>query len=173
MHYHFSNQWRYPYGLSTFVMRGRRGLDRMVVGFTTTYAISVYHHWCFEFESRSGRDVQHYVIKSVTCDRSVFFGGTPVFSINKTDRHNIAEILLKVALTTITLTRILQPYQLVLLKGQLSMDKIMCLLNIVVFWCINAWHKSIPVLPPVTENFHHITLFGLHIPMGVIELTAW
>jgi hypothetical protein len=30
--------------------RGRRG--RMVVGFTTTYAISVYHHWCWEFESR-------------------------------------------------------------------------------------------------------------------------
>jgi len=25
---------------------GRRGRDRMVVGFTTTYAISVYHDWC-------------------------------------------------------------------------------------------------------------------------------
>ena len=24
--------------------RGRRGRDRMVVGFTTTYAISTYHH---------------------------------------------------------------------------------------------------------------------------------
>ena len=24
--------------------RGRRGRDRMVVGFTTTYAISAYHH---------------------------------------------------------------------------------------------------------------------------------
>jgi hypothetical protein len=32
----------------------------MVVGFTTTYAISAYHHWCCEFESRSGRGVQHY-----------------------------------------------------------------------------------------------------------------
>ena len=38
----------------------------MVVGFTTTYAISAYHHWCCEFESRSGRDVQHYVIKFVS-----------------------------------------------------------------------------------------------------------
>jgi hypothetical protein len=28
---------------------GRRGRDRMVVGFTTTYAISAYHHWCCEF----------------------------------------------------------------------------------------------------------------------------
>ena len=25
-------------------MRGRRGRDRMVVGFTTTYAIRAYHH---------------------------------------------------------------------------------------------------------------------------------
>jgi len=39
-----------------------RGRDRMVVGFKTTNAISDYHHWCCEFESRSGRGVQHYVI---------------------------------------------------------------------------------------------------------------
>ena len=26
--------------------RGRRGRDHMVVGFTTTYAISAYNHWC-------------------------------------------------------------------------------------------------------------------------------
>ena len=45
---------------------GRRASDRMVVGFTTTYAISAYHHWCFEFEARSGRGVQQYVIKSET-----------------------------------------------------------------------------------------------------------
>ena len=32
-----------------------------------------------------------------------FSSGTPVFSTNKTDRHDIAEILLKVALNTITL----------------------------------------------------------------------
>jgi len=41
---------------------GRRGRDRMVVGSTTTYAISAYHHWCCEFESRWGRGVQHYAI---------------------------------------------------------------------------------------------------------------
>jgi hypothetical protein len=40
------------------------------VGFTTTYAIRAYHHWR-EFESWSRRGV-HYVIKSVTCDRSGF-----------------------------------------------------------------------------------------------------
>ena len=47
---------------------GRR--DRMVVGFTTTYAISAYHHWCCEFESRSGWDV-HYVIKIVSDLRQI------------------------------------------------------------------------------------------------------
>jgi len=57
-------------------MAGRRSharlnRDRMIVGFTTTYAISTYHHWCCEFESRSGRCVQHYVIKFVSDLRQV------------------------------------------------------------------------------------------------------
>ena len=45
--------------------------------------------------------ILHYVIKlSVTCGRSVVFSGYsgPVSSINKTDCHDITEILLKVAL---------------------------------------------------------------------------
>ena len=37
----------------------------MVVGFTSTYAIGAYHHWCCEFEFRSWSGVQHYVIKFV------------------------------------------------------------------------------------------------------------
>jgi hypothetical protein len=45
--------------------------NRMVVWFTTTYAISSYHHRCCEFESRSGRGVQHYVIKFVSDLRQV------------------------------------------------------------------------------------------------------
>jgi len=43
-----------------------RGRHRIIVGFTTTCAISAYHHWCCEFKSRSGRGVQHYVIKFVS-----------------------------------------------------------------------------------------------------------
>jgi len=35
--------------------------DLMLVGFTTTYAVSAYHHCYCEFESQSGRGVQHYV----------------------------------------------------------------------------------------------------------------
>jgi hypothetical protein len=34
-------------------MMGRRGRGRMVVGFTTTYAISTNHHEHCEFESHS------------------------------------------------------------------------------------------------------------------------
>jgi len=49
---------------------GRRGRDRMVVGFTTTYAIGAYHHW-WEFEYRSRRGVHHYVIKFVSDLRQV------------------------------------------------------------------------------------------------------
>jgi hypothetical protein len=48
------------------IVRGRRGRDRMVVGFTTTYAISAYHLLCCEFESRSERGAQHYVIKFIS-----------------------------------------------------------------------------------------------------------
>jgi hypothetical protein len=52
--------------------------------------------------------IQHYVIKFVSDFQQVtgrwFSLGTPVSSTNKTDLHNIAEILLKVALNTITLT---------------------------------------------------------------------
>ena len=38
----------------------------------------------------------------VTSGRWLFSPGTPVSSINKTDRHDIIEILLKVALNTLT-----------------------------------------------------------------------
>jgi hypothetical protein len=41
---------------------------------------------------------------SVTCGRSVVFSGSPVSFTNKTDRHDITEILLKVALNTIKQT---------------------------------------------------------------------
>jgi len=54
-----------------FSSRGRRARDRMVVEFTTTYAISAYHHWCCEFDCRSGRGVQHYVIKFISDLRQV------------------------------------------------------------------------------------------------------
>jgi hypothetical protein len=56
-----------------------------------------------EFESRSGWGVEHYVMKFDSDLRQVS-PGIPVFSTNKPDRHDIAEILLKVALSTIKQT---------------------------------------------------------------------
>jgi hypothetical protein len=50
---------------------GRRGRDRMVVGITTTCAIGACHHWCWEFESRPGRDIKHHVINVVSDLRQV------------------------------------------------------------------------------------------------------
>ena len=63
---HSSASYKYYLSHCDIKYRGRRGRDIMVVGFTTTYAISTYHHWCCEFESRSRRGVQHYVIKLVS-----------------------------------------------------------------------------------------------------------
>ena len=45
--------------------RTRRGFDRMVVGFTTTYATSAFHHYSCEFESRSWRGV----LDTKLCDK--------------------------------------------------------------------------------------------------------
>jgi hypothetical protein len=52
--------------------------------------------------------IQHYMIKSLSVTCLWFPSGTPVSSTNKTDRRqDIAEILLKLALNTIT-----QPYSI-------------------------------------------------------------
>ena len=79
---------------------GRRGRDRMVVGFTTTCAIIVVSSW-------------RGVLDTILCDKVYqwlatsqwFSQGTPVFSTNKNDCHDITEILLKVALKTINQTK--------------------------------------------------------------------
>jgi len=65
----------YQRGISV-CLRGRHGLDRMVVGLITTYAISTNSHYRREFESSSGvvYSMQHYVIKFDSDLRKVFFG---------------------------------------------------------------------------------------------------
>ena len=67
----------------------------MVVGFKTTYAI-------VSSNPTNGKvySIQHYVIKFVSDLRQVFSPGTPVSSTNKTDHHDITEILLKLTLDT-------------------------------------------------------------------------
>jgi hypothetical protein len=73
----------------------------MVVGFTTTYAITtkVVSSNPAHGEAYS---IQYYVIKSANDLLQGFSTGITVF--NQTDSHDIVEILLKVALNTITLT---------------------------------------------------------------------
>ena len=51
---HLRNKY-IPNNINT--ISGWRGRDHMVVGFTTTYVISAYHHLRCEFESRSWRGV--------------------------------------------------------------------------------------------------------------------
>jgi len=77
----------------------------MYIGFTTTYAISAYHHYRCELESRSGRGVLDTTLCDKVCQRLAtsrwYSPGTPVSSTNKTDRHDITQLLLKVALNTL------------------------------------------------------------------------
>ena len=81
----------------------------MVVGFTTTSAVSAYQHYSCEFEPRSWRDVLDATLCDKVCHSFATEGRwfspvTLVSPINKTDRHDITEILLKVALNIITIT---------------------------------------------------------------------
>jgi hypothetical protein len=102
MQYHVIFWLRITFTFTTNKHRGCRGRDLMVFGFATTYTVSVYHHWCCEFESPSERGIQHYVIKFVSDLLQV--GGflrSSVSSTNKTDRNDMTNILLKVALIPI------------------------------------------------------------------------
>ena len=73
------------------------------------HAISSYRRWSCEFESRSWWGVLDTTLCDKVCQwlaTSLWFSlGTPAFSTNKTDRHDITEILLKVSLNTIALTQ--------------------------------------------------------------------
>ena len=85
---------------------GRRGLDLMLVEFTTTYAINAI---------TTNVMSSNRVLDPTLCDNFFqwlvagrwFSPGTPI-STNKTDRYDISEKKLKVALSTITIT--LTPY---------------------------------------------------------------
>ena len=77
--------------------QGRRGRNRIVVGFTTTCATSTYHHQRCEFKSRSWRGEPDTTLCDKVCQRLAtgwwFSQGTAVSSTNKTDCHDITEIL--------------------------------------------------------------------------------
>ena len=80
----------------------RRGRNSMVAGFTASYAISVYHYHSCESESHSWRGVLDIALSDKVYQLLAagrwFSPITLVSSTNKTQRHDIAEILLNVAL---------------------------------------------------------------------------
>jgi len=80
------------------------GCDSMVVVFTTTYAFSAYHHYNCELESRSWRGALDTTLCDKVCQWLAtgrwFYPGTSVSSTNKTDRHDVDELLFKVACWT-------------------------------------------------------------------------
>ena len=79
----------------------------MIAWYTTT---SAYHHKSCEFQLRSWRGARDTTLRDIVCQRLEtgrwFSPGTQVSSINKTHHDDIpvAEILLKVALSTINRT---------------------------------------------------------------------
>ena len=82
--------------------------DRMVVWFTTIYAVSFNHLqklWV-RIPLMTIYSIQHYVINvwQWLAAGWWFSHGTPVSTTNTIDRHNIAKVLLKVDLNTIALT---------------------------------------------------------------------
>jgi hypothetical protein len=101
---------------------GHCGGDRMLVGFTTTSAISV----------------QHYVIKCVSDLRQVVVFSRS--STNKSDRHYITEILLEVVLNNINVVLawqymkwIAESVQDLILSGQENLSIFFCLKNTCTF----------------------------------------
>ena len=96
------------YVLELFMLHSKdsRGRGRMMGGFTTPCAISALSP--LKFESRSCRCVLDTTLCDTVCQWLAigwwFSLGTPLSPINKTDRHDIAEILMTVALNIKTIT---------------------------------------------------------------------
>jgi hypothetical protein len=84
--------------LSSVAIRCPHGPYRLAVWFTTTCGISAYNHKSCAFEPRSWRGVLDATLGDKVCQWPTtgrrFFPSTRVSSTNKTNRHDIAEILL-------------------------------------------------------------------------------
>jgi hypothetical protein len=105
--------------LTYIIMYQVSGMYMYPQGWSWSYSSWIYNYLCNECLSLLTLCVRislrQDVVDATLCDKVSrwlmagwwFLPGTPVSSTIKTDRHNITEILLKIALSTITLT----PYQ--------------------------------------------------------------
>jgi hypothetical protein len=115
---------------------GRRDRDRIwIYNYLCNQCLSPLTLWVrIPFMARCTRNNIMWSSSSVTRDRSVVFSGYSVFPTNKTDRHNITEILLKVALNTIhqptkpsvgcEKTIMMNQYRLLLITAELKLQSL-------------------------------------------------
>ena len=159
----------------------------MVFGFTTACAISAYHHRSCEFESHSG------VLYATLCDNVCqwlaagcwFYPGTPVSFTNKTDRHDITEIFLKVVVNTISLSLTLFLWICEgrnLLFSLLSLTQISCLF--IHLWLLygqtqeHDWSHhlqclSVTIMNLLTVTEYRVTNYHGYISFVVIIIRAF
>jgi hypothetical protein len=138
---------------------GRR--DRIGVGFSTTYAISAYHHYRCELESGSGKvySIQHYMIKFVSHLRQSLW---KIF-----DKHIIVDMFwwkwtshgvthLKLDLwSNITMRNLFSQYQSAILYTYACMFKVRDKERVLVFNATFWWRK--PEYQEKTTDLSQVT----------------
>ena len=141
-----------------------------MVGFTTSCAISAYHHKSFAFKPRSWRGVLETTLCCKVCQwlaTGRFFSlGTTVTSTNKTNCHDITEILLKVVLNTVKHQTIWKLHWMEItattvsfLVKMLVLVEDMCFKSVTIFnfgtICVfSVWFDCQQIISKITYNFH-------------------
>jgi hypothetical protein len=120
----------------------------MVVGYTTTYAISAYHHLRCEFEFWWWRGV----LDTTLCDKVCqwFATGRWFSPTNNTDRHDITEtVLLKVALNIISYNPNPNPMISALWRETTEV------ITTYILW----WHQYAPLC--IRDNIYEMSTVGI------------
>jgi hypothetical protein len=159
----------------------------MVFGIRTTCVISAYHHQRPELLSHAWWSVLETTLCNTVCHwlhvgRWVFFSVTPVFATIKSDHHDIAELLLKMALNTrphlsffrITLTKIYIPYHVFLINILLTECFISYRVFIINILLTESYipHRVFLIKIPVTKSNIPYHVFLIKIPLTK-SLITW